>query len=605
MAVCVQGVLVRFEVLGMLRVVDAGVEVAVKGRTQRRVLAALLARVDGQISLAELVDALWPESPPGNAVKNVQSYMAKLRNVLGDPGIIGSGPGGYWLAGGRFDLDAREFSDAVRRAQQAQLGDDVRTASSMLDGAFGLWRGRPYADLQDWRFLHPEVERLEQTWLEALGIGVELGMHGRMLPQLTALVEESPYREGAVALLMRVLHAVGRQAEAVELYWSTKRRLAEELGIDPTPALQDLYQALLQGEPARTSVSSPSRSESNRDPGVHHSDSEPALSIATSRSSTVSRPRFVLLDGMPRPPKAYQERIDHLQSLTRFGNESQPAIVCSLTGARGVGKTQLAASYARLRLAQGWSVAWIDSESRERLTAGLADLADELGLRSPTEDTEYTAMKARRWLSECRTPALLVLDNAVDPDLIRQWQPTAGSVQIVVTSNRRVFGWLGEDVEVGVFTTPQARTFLRECTGLVDDATDQLIEAVGGHPLALALAAAVITRERLSCQEYLRRLSALPLDAALAPHDGDPYPRGIGEAIRLSLAAAEQQKPQAGDLAELVAVLSPAGVTRSLLVPDDVREDVRAELSGILGLLADISLIGYSQDGHAVIAPAL
>ena len=65
-------------------------------------------------------------------------------------------------------------------------------------------------------------------------------MHARTLPRLTALVEENPYREGAVALLMRVLHAVGRQAEALELYWSTKTRLAEELGIDPTPRLQDL-----------------------------------------------------------------------------------------------------------------------------------------------------------------------------------------------------------------------------------------------------------------------------------------------------------------------------------------------------------------------------
>jgi hypothetical protein len=104
-------------------------------------------------------------------VKNVQSYIAKLKNVLGDPGLIGSGPGGYRLTGGRFDLDAQEFTEAVQRAQQAQLSDDVRTASSMLDDAFGLWRGRPYADLQDWRFLHLEVERLEQAWLDAWGLG--------------------------------------------------------------------------------------------------------------------------------------------------------------------------------------------------------------------------------------------------------------------------------------------------------------------------------------------------------------------------------------------------------------------------------------------------
>jgi DNA-binding SARP family transcriptional activator len=161
----------RFEVLGSLRVMNAGVEIAVTGRTQRRVLAALLARADGEISPLEMVDALWPENPPANAVRNVQSYIAKLKHALGDPDIIESGPGGYRLTIERRDLDAGEFAEAVRRAQQAQANGEVNTARSALSHALTLWRGRPYADLREWGFLHPEIERLEQVRLEALGVG--------------------------------------------------------------------------------------------------------------------------------------------------------------------------------------------------------------------------------------------------------------------------------------------------------------------------------------------------------------------------------------------------------------------------------------------------
>src|SRR5690606_7695884 len=211
-----------------VRVERAESPVVVKGPTQRRILAALLTRPGRLFPVTELVDALWSGDPPANAVKNVQSYVAKLKQVLRgpDPPVIRSRPRGYLLAVPPEAVDAHEFAQAVRRARDAWAAGDAATAGTLLERALRLWQGRPYADLGEWTFLQPEIERLQQTRLEAFALGLELGRHDRLLPDLAAIVEENPYQERPVALLMRALHVSGRQAEAQEVYRRTRERLS-------------------------------------------------------------------------------------------------------------------------------------------------------------------------------------------------------------------------------------------------------------------------------------------------------------------------------------------------------------------------------------------
>jgi DNA-binding SARP family transcriptional activator len=573
---------VRFEVLGPLQVWRDSTPVPVKSTTQRRILAALLARSGGQISVGELVDALWPDDPPPNSVKNAQSYVAKLKSILGESGgsVIDSGPGGYRISVDPSDVDAHEFTQNLRRAKEAHAASDAATATVLLSRALRLWRGHPYNDLRDWPFLQPEIERLNQLRLEVLELGIELRRHADLLPALSALVDENPYQERPAGLLMRALQALGRQAEAQQVNHRTRTRLAEDLGVDPTSELRRQYESLLRGERA-------SGAEGRADP-ARRSRSE--------RSAPV-----VLVDRMPWPPKVLHERQGTLAALLALG-ERQPPVVCAIIGARGVGKTQLAAAYARDRIAGGWTVVWIDASSRDQLIAGYADLADFLGLRYLEGDFEHAARQARRWLGDLQAPALLVLDDAAGLALVREWLPQPGGVQVVVTSNRRTFGWLGELLELDVFTPAQARDLLTECTGLRPNGMAvEVAKAVGHHPLALTLAAAVITGERLTYREYVDRLAVLPTDDVLGAHEGDPYPRSMSDAIWLSLEMVERRAPGARSLTELIAALSAAGVGRSLLVPANLDEPTRAARFRLLGILLDASLLTYREDGQTIV----
>lgn len=612
----------RFQVLGEVRVERAESPVVVKGPTQRRILAALLTRPGRLFPVTELVDALWSGDPPANAVKNVQSYVAKLKQVLRgpDPPVIRSRPRGYLLAVPPEAVDAHEFAQAVRRARDAWAAGDAATAGTLLERALRLWQGRPYADLGEWTFLQPEIERLQQTRLEAFALGLELGRHDRLLPDLAAIVEENPYQERPVALLMRALHVSGRQAEAQEVYRRTRERLSEELGIEPSTELRDLYQAMLRDDPGLFAVGAPIARGFTPDarmpaplvsagpvpaPPAAVTRAAPRNPESARRTAAPDSP-VVLLDRMPWPPKGYQQRSRHFATLKAFGDESRSVAVCAVTGAPGVGKTQLAGAYARSRLAEGWNVVWIYAESRDDVVAGFVDLAEVFGLRDRDDDAEHAARRARRRLGELRMPGLLVFDNATDPTVIREWLPPAGTVQVVVTTNRKVFGWVGEQLDVEPFTPEQAHALLHEYTGApVDEYTVRLAELLGHHPLALSIAAATIQRERLSFEEYLYRLHVLPLDDVLVPHEGDPYPRSMRDAILMSLHAVERDVPNARALAEVIAVLASSGVSRSLLVHDTMDSGRRIATSKRLGELLDASLLTYREDGRTVVMHAL
>jgi tetratricopeptide (TPR) repeat protein len=317
---------------------------------------------------------------------------------------------------------------------------------------------------------------------------------------------------------------------------------------------------------------------------------------------------------IPQVPPGFQPRAGLLAELDRTGGPPVHAV----TGIQGAGKTQLAAAYARAKLAVGWRlVAWVNAADPAALRAGLAALAEELGLADGrTGQGGGDAGRAvRDWLERDGRRCLVVFDNALDPDGIRPLLPACGPARVLITGSRRPVAGLGARLPVDVFSPDEALAFLAQRTGLADTAgASALARELGYLPLALAQAAGAIAAQDLAYWTYLGRLRAMPASARLTREAGQPYPHGVAEAIILSLDSA-----RAGDRAgvdtgimEIMSVLSAGGVRRELLrdagragvlVAGGDRAEVPADLvDGALARLAERSLLTFSLDGGTVIA---
>jgi hypothetical protein len=319
-----------------------------------------------------------------------------------------------------------------------------------------------------------------------------------------------------------------------------------------------------------------------------------------------------LTGAVPQQPPGFQEREDLLAMLDAPG--AGVLVVAALAGMRGVGKTQLAAAYARAKLAAGWRlVAWVNAEDAASLAAGLAAVAEAAGL---TEADGDPGLAVRHWLEADGKHCLVVFDDASDPDALRPYVPVAGAARVVITSNRQSLADLGELVGVGVFTPAEAGSFLTERTGLPDQAgAEELAAELGFLPLALAQAAAVIRSQRLGYGAYLERLRSLPIAGYLTRRDGQPYPHGVAETTLLSLRAVQVGDPSGScdEVMNLASVLSTAGVRRDLLyaagqgglLTGDGEGVSAAGVDEALGRLAEGSLVAFALDGQAVAAHRL
>ena len=329
-------------------------------------------------------------------------------------------------------------------------------------------------------------------------------------------------------------------------------------------------------------------------------------------------PAVVVAGEIPQEPLGFQPRPDLLAMLDVPGPDSRIRVVHALTGMRGVGKTHLAAAYARAKLADRWRlVAWVNAEEPGGVLAGLAEVAAELGLAG-AQDARAAGRVVRHWLEADGQRCLLVFDNAVDPELLRPFLPAAGAARVIITSNRQVIADLGAGVPVDVFTGSEALTFLAARTGQTDAAGAQVLaEELGFLPLALAQAAAVIAAQHLSYATYRERLRRLPVADLLVPEEAGQYPWGVAAALLLSLDAvgAGEDGAACGAVMDLLAVLSAAGVRRSLahaaaaegLAGRDGPLPALAPevVDRVLARLAGTSLLTFSLDGASVTAHRL
>jgi len=245
-----------FRVLGPLEIEDGSGLLPLGSAKQRALLAILLLHPNQVVSRDRLVDDLWGEQPPTSAQHSLEVYVSRLRKTLhanGADGLLVTRPGGYAL---RFDpdqLDAARFERFVEEGRRALAAANYGLARERLVDALALWRGPPLGDLAYEPFARREGERLEEQRIAALEDRYEaelaLGLHAALVGELETLINENPLRERLHGHLMLALYRSGRQAEALDVYRELRGHLSDELGLEPSPPLQRLEQAILRQDP--------------------------------------------------------------------------------------------------------------------------------------------------------------------------------------------------------------------------------------------------------------------------------------------------------------------------------------------------------------------
>jgi hypothetical protein len=175
----------------------------------------------------------------------------------------------------------------------------------------------------------------------------------------------------------------------------------------------------------------------------------------------------VVVGEIPQEPLGFQPRADLLAALDAPGPRSRVSVVHAVTGMRGVGKTHLAAAYARARLAERWRlVAWINAEDPGGILTGLTGAAAALDLDAGGGEAAGRAV--RHWLETGGDRCVLVFDNATDPEVLVPFLPAAGKAKVIITSNQQSVANLGAAVPVDVFCEQEALAFLADRTGRTD-----------------------------------------------------------------------------------------------------------------------------------------
>ena len=294
-----------FGVLGPLRVTHGDVPLPLGGRQQRAVLARMLLADGSGVTVDQLADALWGEHVPVGAASTIQTYVFHLRQALepdrgrGAPGqVVVTDQGRYRLAIAPDALDSASFERGVDRGEQLLADGAVAEAVTELERALALWRGEVLADLADYEFVTPVAIRLadrRKAAVEAkLDAELALGRHASVLSQVNELVARDPLNERLHGLRILALYRCGRPSDALAAYNQLRHQLADELGVDPSPPLQQLHQQVLAHDPA-LAWNPPSPPQAERGSPVPASQTQPAAKPPPRRRRPWLRPRWLVV----------------------------------------------------------------------------------------------------------------------------------------------------------------------------------------------------------------------------------------------------------------------------------------------------------------------
>ena len=250
-----------FGVLGPLLTSVDGTSVAMGAPKQRAVLAMLVINRNHPVGTDSLINAVWGESPVPAARTSIHSYVSNLRRLLDEAGadarrvLVKASPG-YQLTVADTDCDLARFISEKSKGVQAAAARKFEEASNHLSGALGQWRGEVLADLRDFPFVEPFAAAVteDKLWVHTARAEAEIacGRAYAVIGELEALTAQHPYREPLWAQLITAYYVTERQSDALDAYRRLKTSLADELGIDPGPTINALYERILRQEPLDT-----------------------------------------------------------------------------------------------------------------------------------------------------------------------------------------------------------------------------------------------------------------------------------------------------------------------------------------------------------------
>jgi DNA-binding SARP family transcriptional activator len=247
--------------LGSLELAEDGRPVAVGGVRQRAVLALLVLHANQVVPAERLLVELWGEDAPPTAVNALQAAVSRLRRVL-PPGRLITRPVGYLFRAAPHEVDVDRFEQLLAGGREALAGGDAAEAAETLRRALALWRGPALADFRFDPFAQAEIARLEELRLvcteERIEADLALGAAAELVGELQRLTAEQPLRERLRGQLMLALYRSDRQADALAVYRDVHDLFAEELGLEPAPALRELEAAILRQDPALGAPEAPS-----------------------------------------------------------------------------------------------------------------------------------------------------------------------------------------------------------------------------------------------------------------------------------------------------------------------------------------------------------
>ncbi|TMR26226.1 hypothetical protein ETD85_43270, partial [Nonomuraea zeae] len=457
-----------YGILGPLIVRRGEAEVPVAGVRDRTVLARLLLSPGDAVSKDQLIDALYGDSPRKTASTQIHGAVKRLRYLMGAASIQ-TDNGGYVLVTPPEAVDANVFERLVTLARTALRAGRTGDAARDLVRALELWRGPALAGF-DGEIFAAEARRWEELRLAALEERIEtqleLGRYTELIPELHVLTANHPMRERFAGQLMLALYRAQRTTEALRTYTDLRNRLVDELGVDPSPDLQHLYEQILQ-----------------QDSALHHLP-EPAFTPQQ------------LPAGLPSMIGRDSELKVAMMALTPQQRRHLPVVV--ILGNGGVGKTTVALEVAHLLTGDypdGQLFANLGGASARpaRPHDVLGRFLRALGVSAPAIPADPEERSELFRSLSARKRLLLVLDDAADAQQIAPLLPGSAGCAVLATSRADASQFHSVTlIPLQPFDAHDARALLAQSAGTErmaaePAAVEQVIERCLGLPLALAI----------------------------------------------------------------------------------------------------------------------
>jgi DNA-binding SARP family transcriptional activator/tetratricopeptide (TPR) repeat protein len=597
---------VEVGILGPAEVHRGEVPVDLGTRKQRALVAALALSRGRAVSVDTIVDLLWGDDPPRGVSGTLQAYIAGLRKALepdraarAPASVLVTVPPGYALRLPEDALDVVRFERAVTEVHQElepisqvhptapMSREELAALARRVDGALALWRGQPFAELDDAPAAEAERVRLEELRLVAVEdrivIAVALGQHATAVPELESLTRLHPLRERLWALRAVALVRSGRQAEALEVLREVRTVLDEELGIEPGQGLRDLQAAVLRQDPV-LEWTAPRAGVETRAAGGQAADAATGVAgvaggAATATVETVAAPATE--SGPPHParstgPWPMVGRDAQLAALTDLletaagGRTSFAALV----GEPGIGKTRLASELLTLARARGATVLTgrCSQDDGAPPLWPWASVLRDLGRDLPTDSSDDDeGGRFRTWQS--------IVEAVEEASRERPVVVALDDLHWADASSLRVLRLLGETVEAARLLVLVSWRAHPEPAGALAEVAETLARR---HALRLELQG-LTSAEAAEVVETVAHARPSPQEASALRDRTEGNPFFLVEFARL---AADR-----GDLGQLLAEEHPPAAVHDVLV----RRLERLPQSSV-GVLRTAAVVGRQFD---------